>query len=67
VLRMCYKWAMQRIPLRLYLVIDEAHRLLSCAEALQGRVEPILNRFMREVRKLGIIVLAATQCLGVKR
>lgn len=63
VLRMCYKWAMQRSPLRLCLVIDEAHRLLSRAEALQGRVEPILNRFMREVRKLGVIVLAATQCL----
>ena len=63
VLRMCYKWAMQRSPLRLCLVIDEAHRLLSRVEALQGRVEPILNRFMREVRKLGVIVLAATQCL----
>jgi len=62
-LRMGFRWAMEHSPLNLCLVIDEAHRLLSRAEVLQGRVEPVLNRFMREVRKLGVRVLAATQCL----
>ncbi|RLF10939.1 MAG: hypothetical protein DRJ69_02485 [Thermoprotei archaeon] len=62
-LRVGFRWAVEHGPLSLCLVIDESHRLLSRAEALQGRVEPVLNRLMREVRKLGVRVLAATKCL----
>ncbi|PCN50102.1 hypothetical protein B6U99_06235 [Candidatus Geothermarchaeota archaeon ex4572_27] len=47
-------------PLNLTLVVDEAHRLIPAG---RPGVEPIIVRVMREARKYGVKVYAATQSL----
>ncbi len=63
-LRMLFREALRLAPLRLTLVVDEAHRLLGHGDIGQRRVEPFINRVMREVRKYGVQVVAASQRLS---
>ena len=58
-LRVMFSEAPRR-PLSLTLVVDEAHRLMP---ASRPGVEPIIVRVMREARKYGVKVYAATQSL----